>query len=278
MLSPLQAWSAFHMLLAAAVAVGASWALRRRVVAPQARGAALALRCFWAGLGATALVQCAMLLMAAAGTGAPLALAMVVLAYGTSVVALGALAAYFAFLFTGSRKAVPATIALYAAVLAMGAWSQVRSRPTGLLLTRWSYEPVLASEPQGALAAAPAVAALLPAVLGAVAFLVLGLRSSGATRQRGILVGTALVLWFGSTMAISSGAVESDAAHVVQKLASMAGFGAVFLAYLAPRWIQERLGLVALGEEGDFGHRQVAREGAGRLRAEALRARVRDLV
>lgn len=278
MLSALQTWSFLHMLLAAAVAAGASWSLRRRVVSRDSRAAALALRCFWAGLGGTALVQSAMLVMSAAGVGPALALATLLLAYATSVVALGALAAYFAFVFTGSRKAVPIMVAVYAAVLALGSWSVVRSDPTGLRLMRWSYEAVFAHEPSGLLAAAPALAALLPAIGGAIAFLVLGLRSTGPTRQRGILVGAALVLWFGSTLALNSGAVESDAAHVAQRLASMAGFGAVFVAYLAPRRLQERWGLVGLGEEREFHGRQVARTAAKRRMGEALDARVRELV
>lgn len=281
MLSPLQAWSVGHMLLAAVVAAAASWALRSRAVSAHAQSAAVALRVFWAGLGGTAVVQTAMLLGAAAGVGAGFALATELLAYSTSAVALGALAAYFGFLFTGSRRAVPIIGALYAGVILLQVGSVVRSGPTGIELTRWAFEVTHVNEPGGVLAAVPALAALLPAIGGAIAFIVLGLRSTGATRRRGVLVGTALVLWFGSALAVSTGTVENDVAQVVRKLASMAGLAAIFLAYLAPRALQERWGLDGLGEEHAQAPPRVARaqpDPREPRMSDAMLARVRELI
>jgi len=249
MLTALQGWGVAHNLLAAAVALAATLALRRRPVSRESRPAALALRLFWAGLAATALVQTGMVLLAARGAGPGVALATTLLAFGTAVVALGALAAYFLFLVTGWRPVVPLVACLYGAVALLGAWEAMRAVPTGLALTRWGYEVAYAGEgglsPSVAQSAA-ALAALVPAILGAVGFLAIGLRSTGATRQRGILVGLALALWFG-TLALP---VESDAADVARKLASMAGFVAIYLAYLPPKALQARWGLVRLGRRG----------------------------
>lgn len=275
MLSPLQAWTAAHSLLAAVVAVGASIALRRRPVGPDARGAALALRVFWAGLGATALVQLGMLLAATEGVGRATAIATVLLAYATSVAALGALAAYFAFVFTGARTAVPAVAALYVLVLALGSWGLVQAEPIGLALSRWNVDPEYTRDPSGWLAAGPAVAALVPAIGGALAFLVLGLRSTGVTRKRGILVGSALLLWFGATLAVSAGASGSDAAQVARKLGSTAGIAAVYLAYLSPRPLRERWGLAHLADAADA--RPPAAPHAPRL-SPAMERRLRELI
>lgn len=266
------------MLLAAIVAASASWALRRRVVSDDARAAAFALRVFWAGLGGTALVQTGMLVLADVGVEPSVALAILLLSYGTSVVALGALAAYFVFMFTGSRWAVPVTVALYVVVLVLGSWNHAQSNPVDIRLTRWGFEPVYANPPGGPLAAAPALAALLPAIGGSIAFVVLGLRSSGPTRQRGILVGTALALWFSTVLAIDSGAITSDAGILLSKFVSLAGIGAIFLAYLAPRALREPLGLVVLGEEHEHRDHQATRKPAKRRLSDGMRARVRELI
>lgn len=270
MLSALQVWSVAHMLVAAAVAVGASWALRRRNPSDEARPAAIALRIFWAGLGATAVVQTTMMIGAAVGVGAAFALISELLAYATSAVALGALAAYFAYLFTGSRKAVPLTTLLYVIVIAVGSWNAVRSAPTGIELTRWFYDVTHANPARGLVAAAPALAALLPAIGGAVAFIVLGLRSTGATRKRGLLVGIALVFWFGSALLVSTGAADNDIAQIIRKLTSMAGFTAIYVAYLPPAPLRERWGLTRMDEMSSPRPRS--------RMSEAMQRRVRELI
>ena len=279
MANALHAISAAHILLAAAVSLAASWALRRRVVSAEAVPAALALRAFWAGFGATAIVQGCMLLLALAGAATAAAtIATTILAYGTSVFALGALAAYFAFVFTGSKRAVPAMVALYSTILAVGLFTLLRAGPVDLAPTRWTFEVIYARPPEGALAALPAIIALLPSIAGTIGFLLVGLRSSGVARQRALLVGTALLFWLVSIVVDDTGPTETDAVQVVRKVASVVGFGAIYLAYLAPpRW-QRRWGLVAIGEEEEYPHRQAERERTQLEGKRALHSRVRELV
>lgn len=278
MLTALQSWSVLHNLLAAGVALLAAWALRRRIVSAEARPAAAALRVFWAGLAATAAVQTFMIGAAALGAGPTAALATTLLAFATALAALGSLAAYFAYVFTGSRHAVPAVAAVYALVLALGAYSTIRSEPTSLFLTRWGYDVAYAQgqgvSPSDPTKSIPTVAALVPALVGAVSFVFIGLRSTGPTRPRGILVGTALALWFG---ALAIGA-QTDAADAARKLLSLLGLLAVYLAYLAPKPLQARWALAPIGEEHAYGRLVEERAARERRSGAQLAARARELV
>lgn len=276
-LTPLLWWTVGHNLLAMGVALLATATLGRQRVSAGSRPASIALRIFWAGLVATGIVQTSMVFLAAQGAGPTTAVVTALLAFGTALVALGALAAYFAYLFTGWRASIALVAALYAGILLLGAWDAYRAAPTGLALNRWNYEVAYAGEgglSPSAASSAATLAALVPAFVGALAFIGIGLRSRGATRQRGLLVGVALALWFGS-LAIP---LESDASNLARKLASMAGFLAVYLAYLPPSVLQTRWGLVALGDEDAFERRQLERESASERARAARAARIRELV
>lgn len=280
MLTALQGITAAYIIAAAIASLAAGASLRKRIVEPSAQGAALALRLFWTGLGITAITQLGMLILAATGTAGPeVALASVLLSNSASVIALGALAAYFAYLFTGSRRAIPSMILLYSGVLALATWSVIRSAPQELTLTRWFIDTNPLHQASGIAAIIPAVAALLPAVGGSIAFIVLGVRAQGAARQRGLLVGSALLLWFMTSMVLSAPSVQqSDVAQVALRVTGALGMAAIHLAYHPPRGLQERWGLVPLGKEGEYAARRTARDELQQRRSLAFQHRVRELI
>lgn len=249
MLTVLQASTVAYLLLASVVAVWAGRHLRARNVAYEARLAAACLRTFWIGLGLLAFVQAsAILLAAAAEQGAAVVTAILVVNLAMNGLALGALAAYFAYMLTGSRAALQGVAALYGVITAWAAYDVWRAAPEAFVPTRWGMTVEYAAEPSAVTALLILLAFVLPALVGAVLFIVAGLRArSGATRSRGVLVGVALVVWFGTSIVLAIPGVDSnDWTHAAVLLAAAVGLAGVYVAYRPPAWAQRRWQLVPL--------------------------------
>lgn len=278
--APLQFLSAAYLAFAAAAALTASWLLRARPTSPASRAAALSLRLFWASLGLTALLQLGAHLAALAGHAGPIVAHGVALGGNAlSALAMGSLVAYFAYLVTGSRRAVPAVAAAYAAASVWAAWLIVDAGPTSLRLTRWFVTLDYADPPSPQALLVPSLMFFLPTLAASLSFLVLGLRARGITRYRGVLVGSALTLWFAVGLSMSApAAAENDLAQAALRLTGVLALTAVLVAYHPPQAFRDRWGVVPLGDERRYESRRRFVTEEARRRRERFARRAQDLV
>lgn len=221
-------------------------------------GGRLAHRMFilwWSGLAASSLLRALTIGLYLAGALHPTYhLAATQLGLLAVIAALLGLLHYMVHIYTGSarwfRPILVFYVLFYLAVLAFvaSAWEP----PTGFTDDGWRVEPL----PQQDADTSPVAVVLLllllgPQIAAAVAFLRLAPRLDDPTpRYRVKMVGTAILVWFGVSLAGSLTTMLTDldlARHDAwQVLSRVVGLGAVLTilaAYKPPAWVRRRYGV-----------------------------------
>jgi Kef-type K+ transport system membrane component KefB len=92
---------------------------------------------------------------------------------------------------------------------------------------------------------------LLPQVIGGFAYFTLYFRVTEATQKyRVLLVSWSIIIWFLSPfIAIAGGLSEQDWWQLTSRLIGLAAALTILMAYLPPRWLKERYGIISLRDE-----------------------------
>lgn len=169
-------------------------------------------------------------------------------------VALWGLAYYLAYVFSGRTSWRMPLAAFYGAFFVWLVYLVQVANPTSVTAGPWSvtvaYEHPVAGAP---LSRVLVLLLLLPLLVGAAAYLVLGFRAKGAMiRYRVRLVAGSLLAWFGSSLVANFAGINQTAWWPwISRGISLAASLVILAAYQPPQWVRARLETAAQGEGVD---------------------------
>jgi hypothetical protein len=245
------------LLLAGGVAlcVGAAYGYvatqltRRAVEDDEARRALRSFALWWGALGVNLGVVAAIYFVAAFG-GVPLELQIAdsILQRLLLAVSMVGLVDYMLFVTTG-RHRMTSIILAYGAYFAWSLAMMIYAHPVAVLYGRWRTDLVYAnSEPPGAPLVGLAFI-VLPAVVGALAYLRLYFRATHRSQKYRIaVVSSALLVWW--VVAVAAGQrqlLEVDWLQVGQRFLGLLAAFAVLAAFRPPAWVRAKWGVEAYG-------------------------------
>jgi hypothetical protein len=246
-------FSAFFALAAASIYAYVGWRLSRRVVASsEAKLAWQSFTVWWYGLAATTLIGGLLNLFGALGlTILPLFITATYINLLVICLALWGLLYYLIYLFTGkSQWLVPLGI-FYLLYYALLVYYITASMPEGIQLDRWRAALDYRVPLTGPFYAFVIVLLLLPQIIGGLAYFTLYFQVPGVTQKyRVLLVSWSIIIWFLSPLlALMSGLSEQDWWQIASRLIGLAAALTILMAYLPPRWLKQRYGIVSLHDE-----------------------------
>lgn len=211
--------------------------IQRRRVSEGSRLALVLLRGWWLAVGVYGLLWAGVIdAMAAFGVqDVRLYAAVRTVAFLILLVGLWALTAHFAYLVTGSQRALVPLGLFYAATYALVTFTFAASTPVAIEGT-WVIDIRYDPAPDPRFLTAIMVGAFLPQLATCVGYLVLSRRvGDPASRRRARLVALALALWLASSLVASL--LQSEIGRFVTRpLIGLAAAGVVYLAYRPLVW------------------------------------------
>jgi Kef-type K+ transport system membrane component KefB len=96
---------------------------------------------------------------------------------------------------------------------------------------------------------------LLPQIIGGLAYFILYFRVPGVTQKyRVLLVSWSIIVWFLSPLiALAGGLAQQDWWQLVSRLIGLTAALTILMAYLPPRWLQDRYGITSLSNQSQEG-------------------------
>jgi hypothetical protein len=245
--------SALFALVVACIYVYVGWRLSKRIVSSSEDWIAwTSFTVWWYGLAVTTLIGGLLNLFGALGlTILPLFVTATYINLQVICVALWGLLYYLIYLFTGNnRLLVPLTI-FYMIYYVLLVYYITASVPESINVDRWRTTLDYRTPLTGPLFVFLLVLLLLPQILGAFAYFTLYFRMSEVTQKyRILLVSWSIIIWFVSPVAaLAGGLAEQDWWQLLSRLIGLAAALTILLAYLPPRWLKQRYGIISLSEE-----------------------------
>jgi hypothetical protein len=245
--------SALFALVAAGIYAYVGWRLGRRVVASsEARRAWQSFTIWWYGLAATTLIGGFLNLLGALGlTILPLFVTATYLNILVICIALWGLLYYLIYLFTGKSRLFLHLAIFYTIYYVLLVYYITASNPENINVDYWRTALVYRAPLAGPLFALIIVLLLLPQIIGSLAYFTLYFRVHEATQKyRILLVSWSIIIWFLSpAFALAGGLAEQDWWQLVSRFIGLAAALTILMAYLPPRWLKQRYGIIALTEE-----------------------------
>src|SRR5258706_374485 len=242
----------FALLAAGTYAYIGRWLSKRAISSSEARLAWQAFTIWWFALAITTLVGGFQNLLGALGrTDLVLFITASYVNILVPCIALWGLVYYLISLFTGnSRSLVPLTI-FYMIYYVFLVYYVTASMPNNVEVSRWNTTLAYRNTLTGPFFVILVVLLLLPQIIGGLAYFTLYFRVSDATQKyRVLLVSWSIILWFISpVVALAGGLSEHDWWQLVSRLIGLGAALAILMAYLPPRWLKQRYGLISLGDE-----------------------------
>lgn len=165
-----------------------------------------------------------------------------------SVFAIHTLLYYLVYVFAGHMRGfAPVTLA-YLVYFLVVLYLLTIANPVGLDVSAWTVAIETEEPISGPVTNAIVGFLLVPPLVAAGAYLRLYAHVDSRTqRYRVLVIGTSIVLWLGSFLAVYlAGADQASIWPLISKLIGLGGAVAVLAAYFPPRWIRER-GIHPLG-------------------------------
>jgi hypothetical protein len=246
-------FSTLFALVAASIYAYVGWRLSKRVVASsEAKLAWQSFTVWWYSLATTTLIGGLLNLFGAFGlTILPLFITATYINLLVICVALWGLLYYLIYLFTGnSRLLVPLAI-FYILYYALLVYYITASVPESISVERWRTTLDYQAQLTGPFFVFIVVLLLLPQIGAGLAYFTLYFRVREVTQKyRVLLVSWSIIIWFLSPfIAIVGGLSEQDWWQLVSRLIGLAAALTILMAYLPPRWLRERYGIVSLHDE-----------------------------
>lgn len=245
--------STLFALVSAGIYMYVGWRLSRRLVATlQARVAWLSFTVWWYGLAASSLIAGLLNLLGALGqTNLPLFVTANYVNLLVSCLALLALFYYLTFLFTGNSRWLGPLAVLYSGAYILLVYFVTASEPLGVTLERWSTTLAYRTPLTTPFIIMLIVFLFASQLMGGFAYFTLYFRVPESTQKyRILLVSWGIISWFLTPfIGIAAGLTEQDWWQVLSRLIGLAAALTVLLAYLPPRWVQQRYGVLSLLDE-----------------------------
>jgi hypothetical protein len=245
--------STLFALVAASIYTYVGWRLSKRFVASsQARVAWLSFTVWWYGLAITTLIGGLLNLFGALGlTNLPVFVTATYINIQVICVALLGLFYYLVFLFTGNSRWLPPLAILYIVYYILLIYYITASGPENVTMKPWSTTLAYRAPFTGPFVAILVILLFVPQILGGLAYFTLYFRVPEVTQKyRILLVSWSIIIWFLSPfVAFAGGLAQQDWWQVVSRLIGLAAALTILMAYLPPRWLKPRYGIISLLDE-----------------------------
>ena len=254
---PTLLFSALFAVTAASIYSYVGWRLSKRVISSsEARLAWGSFTIWWYGIAATTLIGGFLSLFGAFDlTSLPLFVTATYINILVICLALWGLLYYLIYLFTGNRRLLIPLAVFYMTYYVLLVYYITASIPGDVNVGRWSATLAYRTPLTGPFFGLLIVLLLLPQILGGFAYFTLYFRVSDATQKyRILLVSSSIIVWFLSPfVALAGGLAEQDWWQFVSRLIGLAAALTILMAYLPPRWLKQRYGIISLSDESQEG-------------------------
>jgi hypothetical protein len=246
-------FSALFSLITASIYLYIGWRLSKRVIASaESRLAWQSFTVWWYSLAAMTLIGGFLNLFGAFGlTLLPLFITATYLNLLVICLALWGLLYYLIYLFTGNSKLLGPLAVFYIFYYALLIYYITASVPESITVDRWSTTLDYRAPLTGPFFVFLVVLLLLPQITAGFAYFTLYFRVSEVTQKyRVLLVSWSIIIWFLSPfIGIAGGLAEQDWWQLISRLIGLIAALTILMAYLPPRWLKERYGIISLHEE-----------------------------
>ena len=250
---PTLLFSALFAATTAGIYSYVGWRLSKRVISSaEARLAWGSFTVWWYGLAAITLIGGFLRLFGAFGlTSLPLFVTATYLNILITCIALWGLFYYLIYLFTGNRRSLVPLGLFYMIYYVLLVYYITASIPGHVDVGRWSTTLVYRAPLTGAFFVIILVFLLLPQIVGGLAYFTLYFRVSDVTQKyRILLVSSSIVVWFLSPLiALAGGLGQQDWWQLMSRFIGLAAALTILMAYLPPRWLKQRYGIISLNDE-----------------------------
>ena len=252
-IQPTLLFSAFFALLAASIYTYVGWRLSKRVIlSSRAQLAWGSFTLWWYGLAATTSVSAFLSLLGAVGiTNLPLFVTATYINLLIICLALCGLLYYLIYLFTGNSRSLILLAIFYLIYYILLVYYITASTPIGVKVGRWNTPLVFHSQLTGTFFVIISLLLLLPQIIGGLAYFTLYFRVSDMTQKyRILLVSWSIIIWFlSSLLAQTGGLAQEEWWQLVSRFIGLAAALTILIAYLPPRWLKQRYGILSLNDE-----------------------------
>jgi len=250
-------FSAFFAMTAACIYGYVGWRLSKRVISSaEARLAWGAFIMWWYGLAATTLIGGFQNLFAVVGqTSLSLFVTAAYINILPACIALWGLLYYLIYLFTGNRRSLPPLAVVYIIYYVLLVYYTTANIPDHVEVGRWSTTLIYRTPMTGPFFIILAVSLLLPQIIGSIAYFTLYFRVTDVTqRYRILLVSGSMIIWLLSPYAaLAGGLAEDDWWQFASRFIGLTAALTILMAYLPPRWLKQRYGIISLSDESNAG-------------------------
>ena len=246
-------FSALFALLAAGIYTYVGWRLGKRVVlSSDARLAWIAFIVWWYGLAIVTLLGGLQNLFGALGlTDLPLFITANYMNIQVTCIALLSLLYYLIYLYTGNRNSLWILGVFYSIFYILLVYFISASSPNSVTVERWNARIAYGNSPSGPFIILLIILLIVPPVIGGFAYFMLYFRVTEITQKyRIFLVSWSIILWFLSPVAAMAGGIsQQDWWEFASRLIGLAAAFTILMAYLPPRWLKQRYGIISLSDE-----------------------------
>lgn len=245
--------SALFALVTASLYSYVGWRLSKRMISSsEARLAWRSFTVWWYGLAATTLIGGFLNLFGALGlTILPLFVTANYINILVTSIALCGLFYYLIYVFTGNRRLLIPVAAFYIIYYVLLVYYITASLPENINVDRWRTALDYRAPLTGPFFVIIIVLLLLPQIIGGFAYFTLYFRVADITQKyRILLVSWSIIVWFLSPIAaLAAGLAQQDWWQLASRLIGVAAALTILMAYLPPRWLKQRYGIISLLDE-----------------------------
>jgi hypothetical protein len=240
-------------VIAAGIYSYVGWRLSRRIIASSdAKLAWISFAVWWHGLAITTLIGALQNLLGALGaTELPLFITTTYINILVVCVALWGLVYYLIYLFTGNRQLLLPSILFYAIYYVMLVYYVTASVPSHINIEPWRATLAYDAPLTGPFFTLAIILLLLPQIVGGFAYFTLYFRISEVTQKyRVFLISWSIIIWFLSPFfALIGNVSQRDWWQLASRFIGLVSSLTILMAYLPPRWLKRRYGILSLDDE-----------------------------
>jgi hypothetical protein len=250
-------FSALFALLSASIYAYVGWRLSKRLISSsESRLAWQSFTIWWYGLAITTLIGGLLNLFGALGlTILPLFVTATYINLLIICLALWGLLYYLIYLFTGNSRLLMPLAICYIIYYVLLVYYITASVPESINVDRWRTTLAYHTSLTGPFFVVLIVLLLLPQIIGGFAYFTLYFRVTEATQKyRILLVSWSIIVWFLSPFAaLAGGLAEQDWWQLASRMIGLGAALTILIAYLPPRWLKQRYGIISLSDERQEG-------------------------
>ena len=249
--------STFFTLISAGIYGYVGWRLNQRMVSSsETRLAWQSFTLWWYGLAVTTLIGGFQNLLGAIGlTNLSLFVATTYVNILIICVALWGLLYYLIYLFTGNSRSLVPLAVFYLIYYVLLVYYITASIPNSIDVGRWNTTLAYRAPLTGPFFVVVVLLLLVPQIFGGLAYFTLYFRVPGVTQKyRVLFVSWSIIVWFLSpVLALAGGLAQQDWWQLASRFIGLAAALTILMAYLPPRWVKQRYGIISLNDESREG-------------------------